>query len=477
MGATLAADILGSGPALVDDLVLWDPCASGRAFLREQSALWTFAVGAERVNDGSVETPGVSYSAQTVSELSGRAVATGDGPLADRVLVLMRAGRTGDRRMNERLAVAHAVRMDINGQEDLVDVQPDAAKIPEETVETIVSWLAETGPTATMFLDVDTVGREAARIEVTPGGVKVEERVIRVGPVGLFGMMTSPPPPTPHTGGGEDDGPAGRSGSVTPTPTPTVLFFNAGVIDHVGPARLWVELARQWAAAGIPSFRFDISGIGDSPVHEGQSPQKVFTPQGKGDVAEVLRTVSPTDPSNSVLVGLCSGADYAIEEAIGTKVRGVCAINPVLAFKLPEPGSEPLSDPSTGEGPREVTVGMKGWVQKLQSYPRLTLMAERLPSSFWGIINRVAAEDPPVKRLVEVVDAGATVLVIAGTKEARWLIGGAGRTVRKLARSGRFRMEVIPDLEHTLFERRTREIAAAMLSEHIIGHFGPLRPG
>jgi hypothetical protein len=120
---------------------------------------------------------------------------------------------------------------------------------------------------------------------------------------------------------------------------------------------------------------------------------------------------------------------------------------------------------------------MKGWVQKLQSYPRLTLMAERLPSSFWGIINRVAAEDPPVKRLVEVVDAGATVLVIAGTKEARWLIGGAGRTVRKLARSGRFRMEVIPDLEHTLFERRTREIAAAMLSEHIIGHFGPLRPG
>ena len=237
MGATLAAEVLGSGPASIDDLVLWDPCASGRTFLREQSALWTFALGAEKVSDGSIETPGVVYSADTVSELSGRAIATGDGPLAERVLVLMRSGRTGDRRMNERLAVEHAERVDINGQEDLVDVQPDAAKVPEETVATIVAWLAGAGPTATAPLDVDAIGRPSASIEATPGGALVEERPLQIGPLGLFGMSTAPL----------------RSGPADPSAvgeTPTVLFFNAGVIDHVGPARLWVELGRQWAAAG-----------------------------------------------------------------------------------------------------------------------------------------------------------------------------------------------------------------------------------
>ena len=48
MGATLLAETFGSGPAAIDDLVLWDSCASGRSFLREQSALWAFALGAER---------------------------------------------------------------------------------------------------------------------------------------------------------------------------------------------------------------------------------------------------------------------------------------------------------------------------------------------------------------------------------------------------------------------------------------------
>jgi alpha-beta hydrolase superfamily lysophospholipase len=67
IGATLAAEVLGSGPASIDDLVLWDPCASGRTFLREQSALWSFALGAERVNDGSIETPGMLYSPDTAS--------------------------------------------------------------------------------------------------------------------------------------------------------------------------------------------------------------------------------------------------------------------------------------------------------------------------------------------------------------------------------------------------------------------------
>jgi len=463
MGATLAAEIVGSGPAVIDDLVLWDPCASGRSFLREQSALWKFARGAESASDGSIETPGLVYSKDTVTDLSECVIASGRGQMAERVLVLMRAGRAGDRRMNERLAMPHAVRRDIEGQEELVHVQPDAAKVPDETVTIIVEWLADAVASApTRSIDADVVGRSCA-VRVTSDGATIEERSVSLGPLGLFGIMTTPLA-CGEDGGGADAAMVGQ--------LPTVFFSNAGVIDHVGPARLWVQLSRLWAEAGFRSLRFDLSGLGDSPVRAGHPGLEVLSPDGLEDMAEVLHAVLAGDPTNAVLVGLCSGALYALEEGMARAVRGVCAINPILTLNLPEPAVDQASDPGTDVGRREVTGGMKGWVRKMPAYDLINRVVQRLPSSAWWIINRVAVETPPAQRLGQVVDAQVNVLVIAGTDEGRWLRGGESRTFRRLEDTGRFRMEVIPGLEHTLFEWRTREIAAAILTEHVIGKFG-----
>jgi alpha-beta hydrolase superfamily lysophospholipase len=467
MGATFVAQIFGSGPAAIDDLVLWDPCASGRAFLREQGALWRFALGAESVDDGTVETPGLVFDKDTVGELSALAIANGEGPLADRVLVLVRAGRTGDRRMNERLALPHVERRDISGQEELVDVKPDAATVPEETLSTMVEWLsarAASGPA--VAIDPNTVGRTLGSVGTAPDGAMISERVVSLGPIGLFGIMTTRSPP--------GDGPGDAATGPAPVgETPTIFFFNAGVIDHLGPARLWVQLSRRWAHAGLRSVRFDLSGIGDSPVHAGQPNQEVYSSEALDDVVEVLRAVSPADPSNAVLVGLCSGAYYAVDGAIVGKVRGLCAVNPILTFSLsdadPGGGSEPSAGPL--EGRREVSGGMKSWVRTMPAYDRINRIVQRLPSAAWWIINRVAVEMPPARRLGQVVDAGVNVLVIAGTDEGRWLRGGEGRTLRQLERTGRFRMEVIPGLEHTLFERRTRDAAVEILIDHVVLNF------
>jgi hypothetical protein len=422
------------------------------------------------VDDGSVETPGLVYDKDTVGELSPLAIANGEGPMADRVLVLVRAGRAGDRRMNERLALPHVERRDISGQEELVDVQPDSAKVPEETISTMVEWLsARTGPDRAVAIDPDAVGRTFASVGTAPDGGVICERAVWLGPIGLFGIMTTRCAP------GEDPGDA-----VTgPTPvgeTPTIFFFNAGVIDHVGPARLWVQLSRRWAHAGLRSIRFDLSGIGESPVHAGQPSQKVYSSEALDDVGEVLRAALPADPSNAVLVGLCSGAYYAVDGAIVGKVRGLCAVNPILTFSLsslsgadPDEGSDPSAGPL--EGRREVTGGMKSWVHTMPGYDRINRIAKRLPSAAWWFINRVAVEMPPARRLGQVVGAGVNVLVIAGTDEGRWLRGGEGRTLRQLERTGRFRMEVIPGLEHTLFERRTRDVAVEILADHVVTNF------
>jgi pimeloyl-ACP methyl ester carboxylesterase len=289
-----------------------------------------------------------------------------------------------------------------------------------------------------------------------PDGAPIEERAAWLGPLGLFGIVTSRVGPGATVGeSGADD-------------LPTIFFLNAGVIDHVGPAGLWVRLGRRWAEAGFRAIRFDLSGNGDSPVHPGQRRRAIFSSHHEQDVVDVLRAVSPGDPSNAVLVGLCSGGFNSIEPAIEVKVRGLCALNPILTFK--DVNAQDASAPDQGQA--QTKGGMKGWVGKVPGYTLINRISKRLPSSAWWVINRIAVEITPARRLARVVDAGVDVLVIAGTDEGRWLSGGETRTLHRLEQTGRFRMEVIPGLEHTLFEHSTREVAVGILSDHVAGKFG-----
>ena len=69
MGALLAIEAVARGTS-VDHLVVWDPCASGREFLRVERTLLATGYGATQVGDGSVTGPAFIYSAETVEELS-----------------------------------------------------------------------------------------------------------------------------------------------------------------------------------------------------------------------------------------------------------------------------------------------------------------------------------------------------------------------------------------------------------------------
>jgi pimeloyl-ACP methyl ester carboxylesterase len=449
VGATLAAETFGWGPAAIDDLVLWDPCATGRAFLRDQSALWSFFVGGPSNDDGSIETPGQVYEKATVADLSSLTIANGDGPLADGVLLLMRSRRKGDGRMLERLAMPHVQRMAIVGQEEFVDVEPESATPPLQTIETIVGWLAtRAADRPTVSIDPDDVGRSRAVVGTSSDGVAIEEQLLSLGPHGLFGIATT------------RDGRANTSSH-----RPTILFLNAGSSSHVGPARLWVELGRAWAEAGFRVLRFDLGGIGDSPVRVGLPAPVVWAPEALDDVLDVLAEVAPGEPSNALLVGLCSGAYHAVEGAIANQVRGVFVVNPVLTFVPPEEEGRP-------DGRRQASAATRLWARSLPGYEVLGRMAHRLPSAAWWVINRVAVQASPARSLTKVLEAGVDVFVIAGDNEAQLLSRGEAPTMRRLRRSERFRMEVIPDLEHSLFERHGRELASRLLTEHVLACYG-----
>ena len=49
-----------------------------------------------------------------------------------------------------------------------------------------------------------------------------------------------------------------------PPQRPVALILNAGLVHRVGPHRMSVRIARELAAQGFASLRFDLSGVGDS---------------------------------------------------------------------------------------------------------------------------------------------------------------------------------------------------------------------
>ena len=87
------------------------------------------------------------------------------------------------------------------------------------------------------------------------------------------------------------------------------VLTNSGVIPRSGPHRMNVHLARQFAEMGIPSIRFDMSGLGDSGRASGTLPalqQWVADTRAAMDVAQRCFGCD-----RFFMIGFCSGAEVA----------------------------------------------------------------------------------------------------------------------------------------------------------------------
>ena len=193
-------------------------------------------------DDGSVEGPGIVMSPETVSDLREIKLSL-ESSVADRILLLTRAGRSLPADVVSALELEHVDWEEIEGQEAFVDVDPVFAVVPRQTVDSIIGWLSKTARTGGRVPVAPPVPASAV-VGRDQDGQEIRERPVALGPNSLFGIETVP---------------------VSVDGRPPVLFLNAGVIDHVGPARAWVTLARALAARGFRTVRFDLSGVGTSP--------------------------------------------------------------------------------------------------------------------------------------------------------------------------------------------------------------------
>ena len=456
----------------VEAVALWDPCMNGRSFLREQRALALFA--GVHVTDEE-DLPGFKLSPQMAKEISGLELeARPPGPgetwkYSDKVLLLTRPGSSAARELAKSFDFPNVERREVKGQRELLDVHDDWPMVPSEGIATVVTWFDEVMPRGSTPIVVPSLNEIAIGVPSAAeqngaasgtGITPIRERAVWLGPAGLFGIETEQV--------------AGGSG-------PVCIFVSVANEHRIGPGRLWVQLSRRLAVAGFRCVRFDINGFGDSPPRDARLVQEVFMVSAIEDVLDVARLVSPDDPSDVLLFGLCSSGYQVLEAALSLSARGVCALNPSVVFPPPEMASGGAMDARRCFCglPRRTMTARCGtrfgpWLKRL--FPTLTSkLGDRLARvlRWWpGWIG--GFRDGPGKRLGDLVRGGTDVLLICGRAEIQVFSESGLGTIPAAFRKEGLQIEVIHALDHGLFPVRDRDQVTDLILAHVLHEFRPV---
>lgn len=321
VGMRLGATILGASTSRnslkLDSMVLWDPCVSGRAYLRERAAL-----EATRPDDVNVDpsNPDASsefvFSEKTKQKISSLSLLdAAPEQLADRVLFVMRDDRVVPSALTKQFNSATIDWETTSEQGALIEFQLPTSQLPNETIARIGDWILSSGASDSALVVPELV--ETALISEGSRSELVREQLVSLGPLGLFAVVSEPV-----------QGPNG----------PLIVMVNGMNEDHWGPSRLWVDLSRKWASEGFRCVRFDSAAQGESGWPMDDSSRSEVPGARVEDICDVVRALSPEDPSQVVLVGLCSGGHQALESALELKAQGLCVINPQVGRGLVQYG-------------------------------------------------------------------------------------------------------------------------------------------
>lgn len=445
LGASLLAETL-RGEVTASAAVLWDPCISGRTFLREQQLMLRVLSGEEHPDDGRRYGPGVTFTEPTVVALS--TISLKDA-LNDGVVPTLLITREGDREVNslaESAARQGLTSCAVSGQTELVGVEPSVARVPLATLDVITDWLSQMAGTNLHEPPAPESGR--AVVGQSDSGELIVEYVTSVGTDGLFAICTE---------------------SLAPARSTTVIFLNAGILDHVGPSRLWVELSRRWAALGFRSLRFDLSGIGESPPIEGMT-ENIKSAHSLRQVAEVVDFVAAGDATDVLLVGLCSGAYEAMEAAIAGRARAVFLVNPDFR-------ADPLQSAQVGESAlrREVAERPAKWYSVLEQQRLLRPIARHFPDIVWRCVNSLGLAASRADTLVRLGEANIDTLVVSDSNQAESYARGRKARLRRLSDRGVLTFARVDPLDHTVFGPLARGSVSDVLTSWLEERLGTSR--
>ena len=335
LGGLLLCEAIAAG-AEIDEVVLWAAPSRGASFVRELRAFGRLEAatsmpeGAEDIKDERVgaNAGGFVLSRETMTALQELDATHLELPAGRprRALLLERDGLPVDGPLREHLEAYGAI-VDVRAGEGYAEMMapPHEGRTPHEVIAATSEWLAADVPAA--HANGGPPRREPARaravresyaIELTPERAAVRESPMRVPQSfgALFGILAQP--------------------VDVPAAPVTAVLLNAGAHRRVGQGRMWVEAARRWAAAGVPTLRLDLEGIGDA---DGDAAR--FTDMGElydeRLVTQVLAALDALDARGLgptyVAAGLCAGAYWSFHMALrDPRVAAALMINPQATF-------------------------------------------------------------------------------------------------------------------------------------------------
>jgi len=310
LGGMLAASAASDG-APIDDLVLWGVPARGRALVRELRAFARLGVsdvdafdfdaaGVPSLPEGSIESGGFLMTGETAAALAALDVAALDLSPVGRALLLGRDGVSVDARIVSALerGGAQVTVADGPGWSTLLD-EPHLIVLPEATMAAVGRWLDAAEPAGPHAVGSPALPAAPAVAETLslPGGV-VEAPVALGEAVAVIARPDGSPNPA----------------------APCVVLLNVGAERRVGPNRMWVEAARRWASRGVVTVRLDLPGIGDAggAVNPWGDDFALYCDELVEQTGAALDALARLDLSaRFALVGLCSGAYWAFQHALG----------------------------------------------------------------------------------------------------------------------------------------------------------------
>ncbi len=309
LGGIVALSGVADG-APIDELVLWGTSGRGRSLLRELRALSKIEAAAFTSGEppppppGELQVGGFLLTAETTSALEEFDVARlplAGGPLR-RALLLERDGISPDAALREALADADvAVELAPGDGYGAMTSNPQRARAPAAVFATVTEWLGHGAAPAQRPPVADAVAHSSrATIRLGDGSVVRERALIFEQPFGeAVGVLSEPDQPGDH-------------GTC-------LVMLNAGAIRRIGPGRMWVEIARRWAARGVPVLRLDLEGIGDADGDPSAYVQDsaLYAPRFVDQTLAVLDALQQDGiGTRFVLGGLCSGAYWSYHAAL-----------------------------------------------------------------------------------------------------------------------------------------------------------------
>ena len=287
LGATLALEV--SARSDIAGLILLAPVLRGHSYIR-QMAIEAQIENGQVVNlENGIEFMELDFAAETVRNISSvdmRQVSLRPG-IEVAIFQQSDSRLTADCAARWRASGVQVTQHPFDGLEALLLQNVDRDPPPAEP-SAVIGWLSRVLPGKRLPRPL------TPRLDGLQSTPTYRERALRYGPGGhMSGVLCEP---------------------LTATRGPLVIILNTGRDPRYGVARFGVDFARYLARAGLASFRFDFSGLGDSIGTRGAEDtlSSLFDTDRSNDISAAADELQSHGYHRFALHGLCSGAYHAL---------------------------------------------------------------------------------------------------------------------------------------------------------------------